>query len=177
MKLSLVLALMLLVACNQDRPQQEVPGPTVAEDEAHISQMVASFHASLGKTLRGGGIDTDSLVDAYFDKDIYYVTPWGWTEPLDSTKSRFRKALGRIKDYDNKVEFQQAKAYGDGAYASFILRQNSTIDGQLLEEYLPTTWILERRGTSWKIVRAHRSTDYETFQQYIALQKKREGSK
>jgi ketosteroid isomerase-like protein len=71
----------------------------------------------------------------------------------------------------------EIKVYGDGAYASFILRKNYTVDGTLLEEYLPTTLILERRGQGWKIVRAHRSTDCETFQQYIALREKQEGAK
>jgi hypothetical protein len=67
------------------------------------------------------------------------------------------------------------KTYGEGAFAFFVLRQSTRVDGVRLEEYLPTTLILERRGTGWKIVHAHRSTDYETFQQYIAMQKKSGG--
>lgn len=176
MKLALALCFLMLAACTET-PQKEAAAQSTAQDEATIRQMVTMLHASMTKAFNEGGLNTDSLLDAYYESDIYYVTPWGWSEPLDSTKSRLRRALARIKEYDNRVENLEVKIYGDGAYASYILRQNSTVDGQLLEEYLPTTLILERRGQTWKIVRAHRSTDYETFQQYIALQKKREESK
>ena len=47
-----------------------------------------------------------------------------------------------------------------GAYAFFIFRQGTNVDGTLLEEYLPPTLVLERRETGWKIVHAHRSTDF-----------------
>jgi hypothetical protein len=84
--------------------------------------------------------------------------------------------MPHIRDFDNRIENLVVKVYGDGAYAGFILRQTYTVDGRLLEEYLPTTLILERRGEGWKIVRIHRSTDYETFEQWVGLQKKREES-
>ena len=82
-----------------------------------------------------------------------------------------------MKDYSAHIEALQVKSYGDGAYAFFILRQSTKVDGTLLEEYLPTTIVLERRETGWKIVHAHRSMDYETFQQYIAMQKLKSGVK
>lgn len=176
MKLALAFCLLLLVAACNKKEEKEAIAPT-AQSESEIRDMISSLHASLTKAYNGGGVNTDSLMDAYYDRDIYYVTPWGWTEPLDTTKTRLRRALPRIKDYDNRVENLEVKAYGEGAYASFILRQNYAVDGNPLEEYLPTTFILEKREQRWKIVRVHRSTDFETFQQYVALQQKREGTK
>jgi hypothetical protein len=172
MKLTFVLCLLVLVSCS-GRDTKE-PIRSVAQDESTISGIVTSLNAKLAKACNGAAVNTDSLMDAYYEPNIYYITPWGWSEPLDSTKARLRRAIPRIKDFENRIENLEIKVYGDGAYASFILRQSYTVDGTLLEEYLPTTLILERRGRAWKIVKAHRSTDYETFQQYIALQKKQE---
>lgn len=175
MKHAFVFCLLVLVSCSG----RDTPGPirSVAQDESMIRDMVTSLNAQLAKACNGAAVNTDSLMDACYEQNIYYITPWGWSEPLDSTKVRLRRAIPRIRGFENRIENLEVKVYGDGAYASFILRQNYTVDGTLLEEYLPTTLILERRGQGWKIVRAHRSTDYETFQQYIALQKKQEGAK
>jgi hypothetical protein len=174
MNRALTLGLVLFVSCSGRDAKQ--PIRSAAQDESLIRNMIVSLQATLAKAYNVGGIDTDSLMDAYYEKDIYYVTPWGSSEPLDSTKARLRSAMPHVKDFDDSIENLEVKVYGDGAYAGFILRQNYTVDGVLLEEYLPTTLILERRGDGWKIVRLHRSTDYETFQQWIALQKKREAS-
>ena len=38
----------------------------------------------------------DNAMDFYYEKDIYYITPWGWSEPLDSTKSRIRRASAML---------------------------------------------------------------------------------
>lgn len=176
MKLALAFCMLLLVAACNKKEEKEAIVPA-AQSESEIKDMISSLHASLKKAYNGGGANTDSLMDAYYDQGIDYVTPWGWTEPLDTTKARLRKALPRIKDYSSRVENLEVKAYGDGAYAAFILRQNYIVDGNLLEEYLPTTFILEKRGQRWKIVRVHRSTDFETFRQYVALQQKREKTK
>jgi ketosteroid isomerase-like protein len=75
------------------------------------------------------------------------------------------------------MESLRVKVFGDAAYAFFILRQQYTVDGGQLDEYLPTTFVLERRGEKWKIIHAHRSTDYETIQQYVALQRQRAAKK
>jgi hypothetical protein len=170
MKRAYMLGLVLFVSCT-GRDAKE-PVRSVAQDESMIKDMIVSFHATFAKAYNEGGINTDSLLDASYEKDIYYIAPWGWSEPLDSTKARLRKALPHIRNFSYRIENLEVKVYGDGAYAGFILRQNYTVDGRLLEEYLPTTLVLERRGEGWKIVRVHRSTDYETFQQWIALQKK-----
>jgi hypothetical protein len=172
---SVMLGLFLFASCTGGDTKQ--PLHTAAQDESVIRNMIVSLNATLARAYNDGGINTDSLMDAYYDKDIYYVTPWGSSEPLDSTKARMRYAMPHIKDFSNRIENLEVKVYGDGAYAGFILRESYTVDGQLLDEYLPTTLVLERRGEGWKIVRAHRSTDYETFQQYINLQKHEEAAK
>ena len=169
-----LLGLLLFVSCTGR--DAKAPMRSAAQDESLIKDMILSLNATLKKAYNGGGVNTDSVMDAYFEKNIYYVTPWGWSEPLDSTKARLRSAMPHIRDFDNRIESLDVKVYGDGAYAGFILRQTYTVDGRLLEEYLPTTLILERRGEGWKIVRVHRSTDYETIQQWVDLQKKREAA-
>ena len=112
-------------------------------------------------------------MDNYFGQDVYYVTYWGMTEPIDSTKSRLRHALSAIKEYDNRIESMKIKVYGDGAYAFFILRQTYTLNGNLMDEYLPTTFILERYGNRWKVVHSQRSADFPTIQQLMNVAQRR----
>jgi ketosteroid isomerase-like protein len=174
MRLLLVLSCLTLFACNQTGSQSGATAQTAEQDEQAVQALVISLNESMARAFTTGGIDTDSLMDYYYERDIYYITPWGWSEPLDSTKARIRRSSARIQDYNNRVENLEVKVYGDGAYASYIFRQNYLVNGSQLEEYLPTTVILERRGDRWKIVRMHRSTDYETFQQYAAMQQRQE---
>jgi hypothetical protein len=171
MKIRLLFLALLLVSCGKKETRDE--GTVASKDAAQIEELVASFHRGLGQAYNEGGINTDSLIDAYFEKGIQYIAPWGWTEPIDSTKSRLRNAVNHVKDYSARVEALDVKMFGSGAYAFFILRQNTSVDGMLLEEYLPTTFVFERRAAGWKIVHAHRSTDYQTFEQWIAMQKKK----
>jgi hypothetical protein len=42
----------------------------------------------------------------------------------------------------------------------------------VLDEYLPTTFVFERRGDRFLIVHAHRSTDVQTLQQYLEKSRK-----
>lgn len=170
MKFALVCCALIMFSCGKKGAQDQAPSS--AQDDTRIQEMIVSLYNGLARAYNVGGLNTDSLIDAYYERDIRYVTPWGWTEPLDTTKARLRNAVSRVKDFNHRIEAVQVRSYGDGAYAYFILRQSYRIDGRLLEEYLPTTLILERHGSDWKIVHVHRSTDYETFQQYIALQPK-----
>lgn len=172
MRLMLVLSCLVLFACNQGENRSGSPDQIRAKDEQAVRDAITSLNEGMIRAFTTRGIDTDSLIDEYYEKDIYYLTPWGWSEPLDSTKSRIRRASSLLQEYDNRIENLEVKVYGEGAYASYIFRQNSVINGTTLEEYLPTTVILERRGERWKIVRMHRSTDYETFQQYAAMQQR-----
>jgi hypothetical protein len=146
----------------------------VAQDESLIKGEIQEFHRILKKAYNGGGVNTDSLYDTYFDKDSYYVTAWGISEPIDSTKKRLRSAIRHIKDYENRVEIMSTKVMGNGGYVFFVLRQNYRNDGTLVEEYLPTTFVMERRQEAWVVIHAQRSTDYETMQQWVQLQKMRE---
>jgi glycosyltransferase involved in cell wall biosynthesis len=156
-----------LVGCD-DR-QKTNPYDTSQQDEKIIRKEIADFHAGLKKAYNNGSINTDSLMDAYFDGKMYYVTYWGNSEPMDSTKKRLRNALPAVKEYDNQFENLKVKVYGDGAYAFFILRQDYKVNGHLLEEYLPTTFVFERRGDRWIVVHAQRTADYQTFQQLAEL--------
>jgi hypothetical protein len=175
MKISLVLIALTMFSCGQKETQDQKRPST--QDETQIEEMILTLYKGYTRAYNDGGIDTDSLIDAYYDKGIRYVTSWGWTEPIDSTKSRLRNARAHVKNYSARVEDLEVKSYGTGACAFFILRQNTSLDGTLLEEYLPTTLVLERKESGWKIVHAHRSTDYETFQQYIAMQKPKSAAK
>lgn len=172
MKYVAAFAILLFSSCSK-----EVSKEDLAKDEADIKAFVHNLHSSLANAYAKGGVNTDSLLQAYYDPDGYYVTPWATSEPLDSTKKRLRTALPLVRDYHNSIESLNVKSYGNAAYAFFILRQNYVIDGHLRDEYLPTTWILEKWGDTWKIVHAQRTTDYETMQQYVQHQMEREGKK
>jgi hypothetical protein len=175
MKFRLLVCALVMFSCGKKEMKDQAA--TAAQGEAQIEEMISSLHQGFARAYNERGINTDSLIDAYYDKGIRYVAPWGWTEPIDSTKARLRNAAAHVKDYRAHIEGLQVKVYGDGAFAFFILRQSTNVDGTNLDEYLPTTFVLERRETGWKIVHAHRSTDYETFEQYIAMQKKKSGSR
>jgi hypothetical protein len=168
----LLALLFLIVSCDSEKGEDF--SKSKAQDEALIKREIADYHRALKKAYNGTPMNTDSVIDHYFDRDVYYVTYWGTSEPIDSTKKRLRAALPRIKNYDNQYENLTVKVYGDGAYAFFILRQDYTIDGHLLEEYLPTTFVMERRGERWVVVHAQRSADLQSIQQLMQLAKLRE---
>jgi hypothetical protein len=161
--------LILLTSCVADKKNSAGP-----EDAALIEQEIDGYHKGLKRAYNGASISTDSLINSFFDKDVYYVTYWGDTEPINATKSRLRNALSAIKDYDNRIESLNVKVYGDGAYAFFILRQTYTLNGVPMDEYLPTTFILERRDKRWVVVHSHRSTDVQTIQQYMDVSQRHE---
>jgi hypothetical protein len=173
MKYEVVFLAILSLSCAKQESRNNAE--TNPGDIAQIHQLISSFHEGLSHAYNEGGISTDSLIDACFEQGTQYVAPWGWTEPIDSTKARLRKAVLHVKDYSARVEALQVRSFGTAAYAFFILRQHTTVDGMPLDEYLPTTFVLERRDQVWKIVHAHRSTDYQTFEQWIAMQKKKDG--
>jgi hypothetical protein len=165
----LLIFLLLVAGCGQNKHENAFD--TSKQDTQLIEKEIADFHSTLKKAYNHEGINTDSLIDAYFDPETYYVTYWGTSEPIDTTKKRVQDALPHVSDYDNELEIVRVKVYGDGAYAFFILRQNYKVDGKPLEEYMPTTFVFERRGARWVVVHAQRTSDYETMQQLIALSK------
>ncbi len=164
MKYVAFLLMVALLSCESNNP----PPENAALDAQNIETTVRNLHVSLKRAYTHGGINTDSLLDAYYDPSSYYVTPWATTEIMDSTKSRLRAALGRIGEFDYSIESFSATSYGTGASAFFVLRQDYRVDGMERSEYLPTTLLLEKRGDRWKIVHAHRSADPETWSQWFA---------
>jgi hypothetical protein len=173
MKYCLLFCVLFLVSCGNKEPKPQLQSS--GQDEAQIQDRIESLYTGLANAYNTGTVNTDSLIDAYYAKDVLYVTPWGWTEPLDTTKARLRNAMSRIKDYQHRIESMKVKSYGNAAYAFFVLRQSYKVNGNPLDEYLPTTLVFERSGSDWKIVHVHRSTDYETISQYAAMQKKQSG--
>jgi len=164
MKIFPLFLLLLLVSCVSDKKKTI---DTASGDVVVIEREIADFHQALKRAYNGASINTDSLMDNFFGRDVYYVTYWGMAEPIDSTKSRLRHAVPVIKDYDNCLENVSVKVYGDGAYAFFILRQTYTLNGVLMDEYLPTTFVLERRENHWIVVHSQRSADFQTIQQLM----------
>ena len=161
--------LFLVVGCGQNKNNETFD--TSKQDTQKIEKELADFHLALKKAYNHEDINTDSLMDAYFDPDTYYVTYWGTSEPIDTTKKRIREAMPHVTDYDNQIQIVHVKVFGDGAYAFFILRQNYKVDGKPLDEYLPTTFVFERGGDRWIVIHAQRTTDYDTMQQLVALMK------
>ena len=171
MKIFPLFLLIILVSCVSDKKKTAA---SVSDDAAVIEDGIANFHQSLKRAYNGASMNTDSLVDNFFGKDVYYVTYWGMTEPIDSTKSRLRRVLPGIKDYDNRIESMNVKVYGDGAYAFFVLRQTYALNGVLMDEYLPTTFIFERQEKKWVVVHSQRSADFQTIQQLMNVAQRRE---
>ena len=97
MKRILLVCTVLMFSCGKTETQDQARSS--APDEAQIQEMISSLYRAFDRAYNVGGINTDSLVDAYYDKDIHYVTSWGWTEPLDTTKARMRNALAHVKEY------------------------------------------------------------------------------
>jgi hypothetical protein len=173
MRIIVSLLLVLLISCVSEK--KKLSGD-FSEDAALIKREIADFYQALDQAYNGISMNTDSLMDNYFDKDVYYVTYWGMTEPIDSTKSRLRHALPGIKEYKNRLESMNVKVYNEGAYAFFILRQTYSLNGILMDEYLPTTFILERRGDRWMIVHSQRSADFQTIHHLMEVERQREES-
>jgi hypothetical protein len=167
----LILALILsVVGCTPEK--KEIVD--TAKDERTIENLIIRFQKDLKQAYYGKSVNTDSLFANLFQPDVYYVTYWGNTEPIDSTKLRVRKAIPLIKEYEYRLEGLQVKVFGDGAYAFFILRQTYTLNGNLMDEYLPTTYIFERKEEGWKVAHVHRSADLQTIQHLMAIAQQRE---
>jgi hypothetical protein len=166
-----LIMLVIIAGCGQNKESKEFD--TSKQDAQLIEKEIADFYSGLQKAYNHQGVNTDSLIDAYFDPDVYYVTYWGNTEPIDTTKKRLKAALPHVSDYENHYEGLRVKVYGDGAYSFVILRQAYKVDGRLLDEYLPTTYVFERRGDRWIIVHTQRTSDYQTMQELVDMARSR----
>ena len=161
-----VAMLFLLFGCSSDSNDAF---EAAKNDKAVIEERIANYHDGLRRAFRGEEVSTDKLLDEFFVRDVYYVTYWGSTEPLDSTKARMKRLVGKVSNFESSFENLTVKVYGAGAYAFFIQRQTYTVNGQTLDEYLPTTYVLERRSGRWRVVHAQRSADFQTIQQQLDL--------
>lgn len=169
MKYAAIFVVLLLLSCQMKKEEE---GFDLRRDEENqIRAMVEQASRAFAAAYNGSPINTDSLVDVYYDPNANYVTPWGWTEPVDSMKARIHRTVGQMKDYHYRIENLHVRSYGEGGYAYFIFRQSYVVGKRLLDEYLPTVWVVEHQDGRWKIVHAHRSTDVETLRQYIAMQR------
>ncbi len=152
-----IVLLVLLIACTND---DELSRRKI--DEQEIRHQIEAYHQGLTRAFRGEAVDTDQIMDALFDESVYYVTYWGVSEPLDSTKTRLERAIPLISDYASRLEIVSVEVSGDFAYAFFIVRQSYRLGGER-DEYLPTTFVFRRIDENWKVVHAHRSADRETI--------------
>ncbi len=173
MRIIASLLLVLVISCTSEKKKSS---DDISEDAALIEREIADFYQALKRAYTGIPVNTDSLIDNFFDKDVYYVTYWGMTEPIDTTKSRMRRAMSGIKEYKNRLESMNVKVYNDGAYAFFILRQTYSLNGIMMDEYLPTTFILERRDNRWMVVHSQRSADFQTIHHLMEVARQREES-
>ena len=173
MKKYFILISFLGLACSTNEKGEIQSNEQKVRD---VETIIANYYAAMVKMYSGVPLDSDSLINVYFDKDVYYVTYWGNTEPIDSTKSRLRRALPKVREYQNRVESMNVKIYNDVALAFFILRQQYVLDGQLMDEYLPTTYILEYKNGRWVVVHAHRSADLQTIQQLMQAAQRQQAS-
>jgi hypothetical protein len=173
MRIIVSFLIVLLISCTSEK---EKSSDSISQDVALIEREIADFHQMLKLAYNGSTMNTDSLMDDFFYKDVYYVTYWGMTEPIDSTKSRLRRALPGIKNYKNRLESMNVKVYGNGAYAFFILRQTYSLNGIPMDEYLPTTFVLEHRDNRWMVVHSQRSADFQTIYRLMEVARQREES-
>ena len=153
LKILLLLLLLIFVSCV---PDKKTTPASVSEDAIKIEREISDFHLALKRAYNGAVMNTDSLMGNFFGKDVYYVTYWGTSEPIDSTKVRLRLALPGMKEYDNRIESMNVKVYGDGAYAFFVLRQTYTLKGIPMEN-------------RWVVVHSQRSADFQTIQQLMKV--------
>lgn len=161
--LALLIPFVLIGGCADD---SSTPGP---QDQAAVEKVVTHFHRALEAAYAGKNVDLAAEIDRAFDPNARYVTYWGQEEPVDTTRARMLAGVGRVSDYTNAVENIESRVYGDGAVVSCIVRQDYEMNGHRIDEFLPTTYVLERRDGAWKIVFAHRSADFQTIQQQIEI--------
>lgn len=162
--LRLLLPMALLAAgCADD---QSAPGP---EAQAAVELVITRFHRALESAYAGKKVDLADEIDRAFDPNARYVTYWGQEEPVDTTRARMLAGVGRVREYTNAVENIESRVYGEGAVVSCIVRQEYELNGHRIDEFLPTTYVLERRDGAWKVVFAHRSADFQTIQQQLQI--------
>ena len=136
----LSLAVLLpLLSCGDPQP---AAGP---EEQAAVEQVITKFHRALEAAYGGRNVDLAAEIDRAFDGNARYVTYWGQDEPIDTSRARMLSGVGRVKDYTNTVENIETRVYVDGAVLTCIVRQEYDLDGHRIDEFLATTYVLEKK--------------------------------
>ena len=157
-----IAVLLPLISCGDPR----AAGP---EEQAEVERIITKFHRALETAYGGGNVNLAAEIDGAFDGKARYVTYWGQDEPIDTTRARMLGGVGKVKDYTNAVENIETRVYGNGAVLTCIVRQEYDLNGHRIDEFLPTTYVLEKKEGMWKVVFVHRSADFQTIQQQLDI--------
>jgi hypothetical protein len=149
-------------------------GPSLEQQKETVEDLIKGYHRVLEGAYQGRDVDLAGVYDRVFDLQGRYVTYWGTEEPVDTARARAINGIGRVSGYVNMVENVESRVYGDGAVVSCIIRQEYRFQGYSIDEFLPTTYILEKKDGLWKVVFTHRSADFETIRQQMAIMQDRE---
>ncbi len=155
----------LMLGCQQ--------APDAAQEKEAVEEMVKEYHRVLEAAYQGRNVDLAGAYDRLFAPKGRYVTYWGTEEPLDTARARAIGAVGKVTEYVNMVENVESRVWGDGAVVTCIIRQEYMMAGYPIDEFLPTTYILEKQEGAWKVVFTHRSADFETIRQQMEIMQMR----
>lgn len=150
------------------------PAPDTSADKAAVEKVVTTLHRALEAAYQMKKVDLAKVLDGSFAPDARVVTYWGTEEPYDTTKARMLSGVGKVANYTNAVENIESRVYGAGAVVTCIVRQDYSLSGHEIDEFLPTTYVMEKGDAGWKIVFAHRSADFQTIQQQLTITKQQQ---
>lgn len=160
--LLLTVLLAVLPACQSD-------GSGSDDDKAALEASIRGYHRTLLEAYQGGDADLAAAFDATFDPEGRFITYWGREEPVDSTRARALGGVGRVMEYNNNVENVEVRVFGDGAVLTCIIRQEYMLMGHAIDEFMPTTYVFEKKNGTWMVIFTHRSADFETIRQQMDL--------
>ncbi|HAV21945.1 MAG TPA: hypothetical protein DCX46_00285 [Bacteroidetes bacterium] len=162
---TIMFVLLLAIAASSCSEQNAKSG----EDKAAVEKTITQFHRVLEAAYQGKNVDLSAAIEKTFDHEARYVTYWGVEEPIDTTRQRMLYGVGNVENYMNSVENIESRVYGAGAVVSCIVRQEYTLQGHQIDEFLPTTYVLEKKDDGWRVVFTHRSADFQTINQQLEL--------
>ena len=160
--------LLLVVGCQQ--------GADPAQEKEAAEELIKGYHRVLEAAYQGRNVDLAGAFDRVFDSKGRYVTYWGTEEPVDTARVRAVGGIGKVTEYVNMVENVESRIWGDGAVVTCIIRQEYMLQGYAIDEFLPTTYIMEKQDGRWRVVFTHRSADFETIRQQMEIMQAMRGS-
>lgn len=158
-----LMIVLLAVSAGCDTP------PDPSQEKETVEELIKGYHRVLEAAYQGREANLAGAFDRVFDRKGRYVTYWGTEEPLDTARARAIGGVGKVTEYVNMVENVESRIYGEGAVVSCIIRQEYMLEGYPIDEFLPTTYILEKQQGLWKVVFTHRSADFETIRQQLEI--------